>query len=95
MKDASEKYNCCTKDVEKMLYGCYLIAIIDILGVLPYNINEIKRSINPERWFFYDAEDRPGQALNLNAIRDTVKEIASDRARHGNAFAEQLKRYFK
>ena len=32
--------------------------------------------------------------LNLDAIHDTVHEMASDEARHGRAFAGLLKRYF-
>ncbi|MBR7082725.1 MAG: NADH peroxidase, partial [Clostridia bacterium] len=34
------------------------------------------------------------KALNLDAIHDTVHEIARDEARHGKAFAGLLKRYF-
>ena len=33
-------------------------------------------------------------ALNLDAIHDTVHEMARDEARHGKAFAGLLKRYF-
>ena len=33
--------------------------------------------------------------LNLDAIHDTVHEMARDEARHGKAFAGLLKRYFK
>ena len=33
-------------------------------------------------------------ALNLEAIQDTVHEMARDEARHGKAFAGLLKRYF-
>ena len=32
--------------------------------------------------------------LNLDAIHDTVHEMAKDEARHGKAFAGLLKRYF-
>ena len=32
--------------------------------------------------------------LNLDAIHDTVHEMAKDEARHGAAFAGLLKRYF-
>ena len=32
--------------------------------------------------------------LNLDAIHDTVREMARDEARHGKAFAGLLKRYF-
>lgn len=32
--------------------------------------------------------------LNLDAIHDTVHEMAKDEARHGNAFQGMLKRYF-
>ena len=34
------------------------------------------------------------KALNLDAIHDTVHEMARDEARHGKAFAGLLKRYF-
>ena len=34
------------------------------------------------------------KALNLDAIHDTVHEMARDEARHGKAFACLLKRYF-
>ena len=34
------------------------------------------------------------KALNLDAIHDTVHEMAGDEARHGKAFAGLLKRYF-
>ena len=33
-------------------------------------------------------------ALNLDAIHDTVHEMARDEARHGKAFEGLLKRYF-
>ena len=35
------------------------------------------------------------KALNLDAIHDTVHEMAKDEARHGRAFAGLLERYFK
>ena len=35
------------------------------------------------------------KALNLDAIHDTVHEMARDEARHGKAFAGLLKRYFR
>lgn len=34
------------------------------------------------------------KAANLDAIHDTVHEMARDEARHGKAFAGLLKRYF-
>ena len=34
------------------------------------------------------------KALNLDAIHDTVHEMARDEARHGKAFAGLLERYF-
>ncbi|MBR3633734.1 MAG: NADH peroxidase, partial [Bacteroidaceae bacterium] len=34
------------------------------------------------------------KALNLDAIHDTVHEMAKDEARHGQGFAGLLKRYF-
>ena len=36
-----------------------------------------------------------GKELNLDAIHDTVHEMARDEARHGKAFAGLLARYFK
>lgn len=41
----------------------------------------------------YDLAKR-AKALNLDAIHDTVHEMARDEARHGRAFAGLLKRYF-
>ncbi|MEG0392689.1 MAG: NADH peroxidase, partial [Anaerovoracaceae bacterium] len=35
------------------------------------------------------------KAQNLDAIHDTVHEMAKDEARHGKAFEGLLKRYFK
>ena len=37
---------------------------------------------------------KKAKALGLDAIHDTVHEMASDEARHGKAFAGLLKRYF-
>ena len=37
---------------------------------------------------------KKAKALNLDAIHDTVHELARDEARHGKAFAGLLKRYF-
>ena len=37
---------------------------------------------------------RRAKAANLDAIHDTVHEMARDEARHGRAFAGLLKRYF-
>ncbi len=38
---------------------------------------------------------KKAKALNLDAIHDTVHEMAKDEARHGRAFEGLLKRYFK
>ena len=38
---------------------------------------------------------KKAKALNLDAIHDTVHEMAKDEARHGRAFAGLLERYFK
>ena len=38
--------------------------------------------------------DLRAKALNLDAIHDTVHEMARDEARHGKAFEGLLKRYF-
>ena len=37
---------------------------------------------------------KKAKALGLDAIHDTVHEMARDEARHGKAFAGLLKRYF-
>ena len=37
---------------------------------------------------------KQAKALNLDAIHDTVHEMARDEARHGKAFEGLLKRYF-
>ena len=37
---------------------------------------------------------KKAKALNLDAIHDTVHEMARDEARHGKAFAGLLSRYF-
>ena len=42
----------------------------------------------PEVGLYYE------KALNLDAIHDTVHEMARDEARHGKAFAGLLARYF-
>ena len=42
-------------------------------------------------------QDGPGKKakeLNLDAIHDTVHEMAKDEARHGRGFEGLLKRYF-
>ena len=39
-------------------------------------------------------EAEQAKELNLDAIHDTVHEMARDEARHGKAFAGLLKRYF-
>ena len=38
---------------------------------------------------------KKAKALNLDAIHDTVHEMARDEARHGKAFKGLLERYFK
>ena len=38
---------------------------------------------------------KKAKALNLDAIHDTVHELAKDEARHGKAFEGLLNRYFK
>ncbi len=40
------------------------------------------------------AEHVFGVGMNLDAIHDTVHEMARDEARHGKAFAGLLERYF-
>ena len=41
-----------------------------------------------------DSCQREQRAANLDAIHDTVHEMARDEARHGKAFEGLLKRYF-
>ena len=38
---------------------------------------------------------KKAKALNLDAIHDTVHEMAKDEARHGRAFKGLLERYFR
>lgn len=40
------------------------------------------------------ASAKRAKEANLDAIHDTVHEMARDEARHGKAFAGLLKRYF-
>ena len=53
-----------------------------------------------KRYAFEEAEhcakfaELLGEALNLDAIHDTVHEMAKDEARHGQGFAGLFKRYF-
>ena len=41
-----------------------------------------------------DSTKKKAKELNLDAIHDTVHEMARDEARHGKAFEGLLKRYF-
>ena len=41
-----------------------------------------------------DVHAKRAKAANLDAIHDTVHEMARDEARHGKAFEGLLKRYF-
>ena len=47
-------------------------------------------------YFTYEIHCVPAEPkqLNLDAIHDTVHEMARDEARHGKAFAGLLERYF-
>ena len=42
----------------------------------------------------YEEAELAAKSLNLDAIHDTVNEMARDEARHGKAFEGLLKRYF-
>ena len=42
----------------------------------------------------YSYQCKRAKAANLDAIHDTVHEMARDEARHGKAFEGLLKRYF-
>ena len=43
---------------------------------------------------FRNAIAKAAKAANLDAIHDTVHEMAKDEARHGRGFEGLLKRYF-
>ena len=47
-----------------------------------------------ERTHPFYANPKRAKELNLDAIHDTVHEMARDEARHGKAFEGLLKRYF-
>ena len=47
-----------------------------------------------EKAAYEEAEAKKAKELNLDAIHDTVHEMARDEARHGKAFEGLLKRYF-
>ena len=48
----------------------------------------------PEIGLYYEKAAKRAKAANLDAIHDTVHEMARDEARHGKAFEGLLKRYF-
>ena len=48
----------------------------------------------PEVGLYYENLATRAKKANLDAIHDTVHEMARDEARHGKAFAGLLKRYF-
>ena len=60
---------------------------IPIKRLLPMNIQALPTAGK------FDLAKR-AKALNLDAIHDTVHEMAKDEARHGKAFEGLLKRYF-
>ena len=42
----------------------------------------------------YNIQQQINQVMEVDAIHDTVHEMAKDEARHGKAFEGLLKRYF-
>ena len=60
------------------------------------NANVVQKPTSefPEKQPYSAALAAKAKALNLDAIHDTVHEMAKDEARHGCAFAGLLKRYF-
>ena len=91
---AFEKYNSCTRVVEKMLWRCLQIATLDNQASSPYNTSEINRSQQPRKVVIPLENSHAYFPVGRKAHDDTVHEIGRDEARHGKAFAGLLKRYF-
>ena len=70
--------------------------IVNGCGSFYGNIAEEAASLNGHRIFLVcdPILAKRAKALNLDAIHDTVHEMARDEARHGKGFAGLLKRYF-
>ena len=70
----------------------------ELLGevVSPSTIENLKVRVEAENGATAGKFDlaKRAKALNLDAIHDTVHEMARDEARHGKAFEGLLKRYF-
>ena len=76
----------------------------DIMADLRANFEGVTDSTEKNLQMRVDAENgatagkfdlaKRAKALNLDAIHDTVHEMARDEARHGKAFEGLLKRYF-
>ncbi len=71
----------CFREVQLLYRRCRK----DVTTMIPQGAHEIR--------LFTDLAKR-AKALNLDAIHDTVHEMARDEARHGKAFKGLLERYF-
>lgn len=71
----------------------------ELLGEVVTNSTKenLKRRVDAENGACKGKKDLAtrAKAANLDAIHDTVHEMAKDEARHGRAFAGLLKRYFE
>lgn len=70
----------------------------ELLGevVTPSTKKNLEMRVEAENGATYGKNElaKRAKALNLDAIHDTVHEMARDEARHGKAFEGLLKRYF-
>ena len=71
----------CFREVQLLYQRCRK----DVCTIIP---------TNPHITGLFTELAKKAKALNLDAIHDTVHEMARDEARHGKAFAGLLKRYF-
>ena len=72
--------------------------VAELLGEVVYDSTEKNLAVRVEAEYGATAGKtalaKKAQELGLDAIHDTVHEMARDEARHGKAFAGLLKRYF-
>ena len=90
-------HNRCVEDVEKMLLSWFPNSTLDNRPSSSYNTSEINRFQQLREVVIPMGKTdlaKRAKALNLDAIHDTVHEMARDEARHGKAFAGLLRRYF-